>query len=288
MVDGGQDKQVDVLSIEEDALTGLANVLILQSKNSESFSSNAVTLLGNGLSWIFEKPKSQYQGLSNVPFVRKIDEIREFRNRSGPGNMVVRVYFVAKGDTKTLSNEFKEELKEIREKFAAGAFRKFSINVLGAAELVGLLVERERREKRIDDVLPIVYDRNKPSFIRYNTHGISGVICTAKGSDIARLVAGDRDKSVFDLNLRRFYGVEKGRVNPDIAATAASGSESHMFWFFNNGITIVCDRMDVVDDPDNAHLKLANLQIVNGCQTSMTLATSASENMDLPSPSSTT
>jgi AIPR protein len=46
-----------------------------------------------------------------------------------------------------------------------------------------------------------------------------------------------------------------------------------MFWFFNNGITIVCDRCDVVDDPDTPHLKLTNLQIVNGCQTSMTLAT---------------
>jgi len=54
-------------------------VFILQTKNSESFSSNALALMGNGLSWIFEKPRAEYQALANVPFVRKIDEVREFR-----------------------------------------------------------------------------------------------------------------------------------------------------------------------------------------------------------------
>ena len=98
---------------------------------------------------------------------------------------------------------------------------------------------------------------------------------TVKGSEIARLVGGDRDKAIFDLNLRRYYGPEKGRVNPRIAATSSNRNESHLFWFFNNGITIVCDRCQVVDDPDSPHLKLTNLQIVNGCQTSMTLAATA-------------
>ena len=103
------------------------------------------------------------------------------------------------------------------------------------------------------------------------------LICTARASDIVQLVAGDREDKVFDLNLRRFYGVKRGRVNPEIATTASSEDEASLFWFFNNGVTLVCDQYDVVDDPDNTHLKLTNLQIVNGCQTTMSLASIACE-----------
>ncbi len=275
LVDGGEDKQMDVLSLDEDSVAGLADVLVLQTKNTDSFSSTALTLLGNGLSWVFEKGKAQYQNLRNIPLVRKIDVVREFRNRSGPSNLRVRVFFVTKGDAQNLPKEFSDEMQEIQAKYEAGGFNFFKISALGASELVDLLAEQERRERQIDDTLPIVYDRNKPSYIRYSSYGMMGYICSVKGSEIARLVRGDREKVIFDLNLRRFYGIEKGRVNPSIAATSSDRNESHMFWFFNNGITIVCDRCQVVDDPDNAHLKLTNLQIVNGCQTSMTLASSA-------------
>lgn len=277
IVDGGEDKQLDVLNIEEDPVTGTADLLVLQTKNTESFSSNALTLLGNGLSWVFEKTKAQYQKLTNIPLVRKIDEVREFRNRSGPSNLRVRVFFVTKGNTKSLSKEFTDELGEIQAKYGAGGFASFSVTPIGASELVDLLGERERRRRQVDDSLPIVYDRNKPSYIRYSAHGMTGLICTVKGSEIARLVTGDRENAIFDLNLRRYYGVEKGRVNPSIAATSSNRNESHRFWFFNNGITIVCDRCQVVDDPDNPHLKLTNMQIVNGCQTSMTLAATAKD-----------
>ena len=275
IVDGGEDKQIDILSIEEDPTTGVADLWVMQMKNSESFSSTALTLLGNGLSWVFEKKKAQYQSLRNIPLVRKIDEIREFRTRCGPSNLRVRVFFVTKGNTKKLSKEFKDEMAEIRAKYESGGFAHFSIQPIGASELVDLLGEQERRLRQVDDVIPIVYDKNKPSYIRYSAHGMTGVICTVKGSEIARLVTGDREKTIFDLNLRRYYGVERGRVNPSIATTSADRNESHLFWFFNNGITIVCDRCQVVDDPDSAHLRLKNMQIVNGCQTSMTLAMTA-------------
>lgn len=277
IVDGGEDKQLDVLCFDEDPMTGVAEVLILQTKNTDSFSSTALTLLGNGLSWLFEKSKVQYQKLSNVRLVRKIDEVREFRTRSGPSNLRVRVFFVTKGNAEKLSKEFKDEMEEIQSKYVDGGFGSFKIAPLGASELVDILADQERSERQVNDSLPIVYDKNKPSYIRYSVRGMTGFICTVKGSEIARLVGGDRDKAIFDLNLRRYYGAEKGRVNPSIAATSSNRNESHLFWFFNNGITIVCDRCQVVDDPDSPHLKLTNLQIVNGCQTSMTLAATAQE-----------
>ncbi len=47
--------------------------------------------------------------------------------------------------------------------------------------------------------------------------------------------------------------------------------------FLNNGIAVVCDKFDPVTDPDNAHVKLQNLQIVNGCQTATTIALAQKE-----------
>jgi len=186
--------------------------------------------------------------------------------------MDVRVFFISKGDTKQLSKEFNDELSEIRLKYQSGGFKGFTIDPLGASELVDLLGEQERRERQINDTLPIVYDRNKASLIEYSAHKLQGVICTVRGKDIAKLIQGDRANSVFDLNLRRFYGIDKGKVNPDIARTAMDSDDSHRFWFFNNGITIVCDKCEFSRDPDTPHVKLTNLQIVNGYQTSMTLS----------------
>jgi hypothetical protein len=61
-------------------------------------------------------------------------------------------------------------------------------------------------------------------------------------------------------------------VNKDIQATCTNVDASYEFWFLNNGITVVCEKFDPVTDPDNAHVKLQNLQIVNGCQTATTIA----------------
>ena len=283
IVDGGEDKQLDILSVEEDISEGTADIWIIQAKNSPSFSSSALTLLGNGLTWIFQKPLSQYSRLANLKLRRQIEVVREIRNRCGPSNMRIHVFFVTKGDTDRLSKEFKEEASEIREKYTAAALGSFELEILGASELVDILALRERSDARIDDSLPIVYDRNRPSYIRYSSAGITGYICTVRGLEVARLVSGGREKSIFDLNLRRFYGAEKGKVNPTIAETASSKLDSTKFWFFNNGVTIVCDKVQVVDDPDKAHLKLTNVQVVNGCQTSMTLAATAAKGVLLES-----
>jgi hypothetical protein len=67
-------------------------------------------------------------------------------------------------------------------------------------------------------------------------------------------------------------------VNADIAATCSDPSTSYQFWFLNNGITVICDDFDPTTDPDNAHVKIKNLQIINGCQTATALAVAAKNN----------
>lgn len=114
-------------------------------------------------------------------------------------------------------------------------------------------------------------DKNNPSLIRYFSEDLKGIVCSAPASEIARVVNEDPEGAVFDLNVRRYLG-SRGAVNTDIRNTCTRTDSSLYFWFLNNGITIVCDNFDAVTDPDKPHLKVSNMQIVNGCQTASALA----------------
>jgi hypothetical protein len=74
IVDGGQDKQVDVLTIETS--NDDATVYIIQAKNTNSFSSNILIQMKNGLSWIFSKPRADVATLANTKFKDQINEYR--------------------------------------------------------------------------------------------------------------------------------------------------------------------------------------------------------------------
>ena len=120
------------------------------------------------------------------------------------------------------------------------------------------------------------YDTNSPSLIKYHSHGLKGIICTTTAKEIARIVNEDDKGFIFDLNVRKYLG-NLGTVNKDIKETCSDEDTSYLFWFLNNGVTVVCDKVDPVTDPDNPHLKIENLQIVNGCQTSSSLAIAEQE-----------
>ena len=268
-VDGSQDKQIDLISIEEE--DNEAEVFIISAKFTEGFSSNAIILMRNGLGWMLKRPRTEVATISNEAFRDKILEVRSVLSGIGPSNVRVRCYFATNGLTSALSNEYQQEVRGILAEYDNGTFAEFSFKTLGADELVWLINSIERRNRSIDADVPIRYDANTPSLIRYQTQGLKGIVCTATARDIANLVIGDPSGALFDSNIRRFLG--KGRsVNADILKTATEAASSYLFWFLNNGVTIVCDSCDPVTDPDNPMVKITNLQIVNGCQTATALA----------------
>jgi hypothetical protein len=268
-VDGSQDKQIDLISINEE--DNEAEIFIISAKFTGGFSSNAAILMRNGLNWMLNRPRSEVATISNEAFRDKILEVRSVLSGIGPSNIQVRCYFATNGLISELSNEYQQEVRGILAEYDNGTFAAFTFETLGADELVGLINRVEKRNRSIDADVPIRYDANTPSLIRYQTQGLKGIICTATARDIANLVISDPSGALFDSNIRRFLG--KGRaVNADILKTASEASSSYLFWFLNNGLTIVCDSCDPVTDPDNPMIKIKNLQIVNGCQTATALA----------------
>lgn len=77
------------------------------------------------------------------------------------------------------------------------------------------------------------------------------------------------DPALFEENVRVFLG-EENSVNKRIYDTALS-DESKLFWYYNNGITVVCESFSYQPGFRNPTMELQNPQIVNGGQTSHAL-----------------
>ena len=159
-VDGSQDKQIDLISIEEN--DDEAEITIISAKYTNSFSSNAIILMRNGLGWIFKRPRNELSTISNVLFRDKILEIRSVNSGVGPSNITVRCYFATNGLTSEISDEYKQEVRGILSEYDNATFAEFSFESLGADELVGLINRIERRNRSIDIDIPIRYDANAP------------------------------------------------------------------------------------------------------------------------------
>jgi len=77
---------------------------------------------------------------------------------------------------------------------------------------------------------------------------------------------------IFQSNVRYLLG---GRqlINEGIAETIGDANERSNFWYYNNGIAVMCDAFDEpTEDDGTASVTIHNFQIVNGCQTTATLA----------------
>ena len=79
---------------------------------------------------------------------------------------------------------------------------------------------------------------------------------------------------IFDKNIREYLG-NKG-VNKGIYKTLEDVEDRKNFFYYNNGITIICDGMSKVyvqssEYNMNAYCTIDNPQIVNGCQTVNTI-----------------
>lgn len=84
----------------------------------------------------------------------------------------------------------------------------------------------------------------------------------------------EKSYPIFDKNIREYLG-NKG-FNKKMHATLLNSEDRKNFFYYNNGITIICDNMGkVYTHPSsynmNAYFEITNPQIVNGCQTVNTI-----------------
>jgi hypothetical protein len=98
--------------------------------------------------------------------------------------------------------------------------------------------------------------------------GISTWIFSMIGDDLGTLFkqVGVR---LFARNIRGFLG-KNTAVNRDMRTTLKQ--EPEYFWYYNNGITVICDDARQITGGGKKVLKVVNAQVINGQQTTRTLA----------------
>ncbi len=92
------------------------------------------------------------------------------------------------------------------------------------------------------------------------TSGYKSWVLTISVEEIHSLVNKYEDR-LFRKNVRNFLG--KSITNKKITTTLDQDPSN--FWYYNNGITILCDKANIV--MEKGYVRLENPQIVNGCQT---------------------
>jgi hypothetical protein len=90
-------------------------------------------------------------------------------------------------------------------------------------------------------------------------------------AELARLMDAHGDR-LLERNIRRYLGLHGNRVNEAIYKTLLNEHERPNFYFYNNGVTLICDRFDYNALQATDHkVRVEGLQIINGGQTSKTI-----------------
>jgi len=257
ITEGGNDAGVDGLNVGE-VEDGEFLVTIFQGKykvkdlsGEANFPENGVQKAVDTIQVLFDP----YRKVAlNEKIAPKIEEIRSLIRDAYIPN--VRVILCNNGAQWTVQadNWIHEAKKDYGDKVDFVHFNHDSIvNIL-------------QRSKKVDATLTlsgqaIVEDMN---YMRVLVGRVSV-------QEIHRLFNDHGDK-LLERNIRRYLGLHTNRVNTAIHQTLCDPQRSDKFYFYNNGITVVCDKFDYnAFQKTDYKVQLKNMQVINGGQTCKTI-----------------
>jgi len=268
IVDGGQEKGIDAIYIPDRS----GRIIILQTKyhknpKKHGIRKNDLVKLFTGVDWLMRGDLSKIKG--NPKFTAKAEEFRDAYVSFEYSEIAVAIAATAAtGPGQEEKDEISHALTRLRESGAA-----FGVHALTATELHDALISAvHNRYKLAIDITftgkPFHYERAKT--------GARAIVGAVKGNELANLF-NKHSFRIFDANIRNYLGM--GKINQAIQRTAMDKHEASNFWFYNNGVTFVCDEYSFRSLEDTV-VKMRNAQIINGCQTVMSLYHSGRELKD--------
>lgn len=259
IIDGRDEEGVDIVNLNRLKDNIVVSIFNCKSSEKSNYSANDLTKLGRGLEYIFEEKQEVYKELKNSKLVKKIADIRDDKGAVVEVNVYYCVF-----NGRVPSENVKRKESEIRDryiKFLKSQYPNAKFNIVLCNTDCLFEIKTKRNESLRNTTIKILYyDRDKIMRPEVQTGEITGYLTTVKGEEIAKLVEEYGDK-LFEKNVRGWLKFKQS--NKDIYNSCITNSET--FWFKNNGITIIGDK--VIADDDKAHCMIRNLQIVNGQQT---------------------
>ena len=267
-----KDKGADAVLIDDRARTAF----VVQGKYREKVNGGAEhraeVLSFAGLAAQLLGPEEEYRAMLEDSDPRVHERLAEVRDRIRKRNYSLKLYYVTTGRcSKPLVKQAEQVCR------AAGGLA--SIDVFDGNKVLHILSEY------LDGVAPPVPTMDLPLEVGHGVtseclrrhdgrSGITAWIFSMNGAAVADMyeTAGIR---LFARNVRGYLGGSKD-VNKGIENTIRN--EPSNFWYYNNGITIVCDHAQRISVGGKDVMRIHNPQVINGQQTTRTLHAGAESN----------
>jgi len=263
------DKGVDALLIDERSQC----VFVIQGKYrsevGQAREDRGSVMQLAGLSSILAGPEETFREFTGTADPRVADLLRDARTRLLRRQYRLWLYYVTLGRCGT---ELRREAESFAARTAAGAACR--MEVLDGRRLLSLLRDY------LDGVAPPVPTldlemeagsgiRVGGTLQRYDQETqIESWVFSMRSHHIARLVESCGVR-LFARNIRGFLGTNTP-MNRSMLTTLRT--EPEHFFYYNNGITIVCDHAKKESSHGRDVLRVGNPQIINGQQTTRILA----------------
>lgn len=249
--DGPQDKGIDCCFKDTDTL------YIIQCKYRQQHSYTEVNNFIGQMNQFFSRE-------DGVGLNSKILEIWNFVHDADINH--IKVFYITNNDLTTENQAYKynELMQQFGDTYSNKLGKNISLNIYGMESFskirTGMLLELPAEIKQASPTLLL-----EKSF--ENRDG-NTIVAEVALKSLARLVK-DYHEYIFFSNIRNYKGLNK--INQKISETYAQHPKD--FWFYNNGITIVCTdyKLNGTYPNGSKNYKITAPQIVNGCQTASTI-----------------
>ncbi|CAE6715487.1 AIPR family protein [Candidatus Nitrotoga fabula] len=253
ITDGAGDKQIDAIIIDDDN----SLIRIIQGKFIQGDVTDAEPLREVLSSWIQIKDLARLQNVANTKLQRKLSELA---NALDEGYEVSFELITTSDLTESAQHDletFQNALAELGENDGLDA----TIHVIDNSEL------KRRYEYAIESDNPSINYKLNLADSKFMSHEIAGtrvIVAVLPLKECIKL-PGINDGTLFQKNVRQSLG-SSNAVNKGIRNTI-TGDKRSDFFFFHNGVTALCNKMELNDDI----LSLHGLSVVNGCQSLNTI-----------------
>jgi len=253
ITDGAGDKQIDAIVIDDDN----SIVRILQGKFVQGEMIDAEPIREVLSSWVQIKDLSRLQNVVNRKLQRKLSELSTALDE----DYEISFELITTGKLTVSAQEDLEIFQKELAKFGEDDNLDATIHVIDNEEL------RRRYEYAIESDNPSINFKISLSGSKFMFHEIAGtpVIIAALPLKECIKFPGIKDGTLFQKNVRQSLG-SSNSVNKGIR-NSITGDKRSDFFFFHNGITALCNKMNL----DGEVLSLHGLSVVNGCQSLNTI-----------------
>lgn len=249
---------VDSILLDEEGY----NLIFIQSKTVSNFENTENNYAESDLKLTLEGVrfliKGDYKGNITPEMENLVDEYHDLDKTGSYKTLVIFITLKKKPVDEKYLKVFKKEFPNIELQF-------YDFNWFYNFYTKDYLIRTASPPKNISfTVLTNLLKKEFP---------IKSYVFTTKAYELARIYNDYRER-IFQSNIRYSLGMRGKSINKQIYETTYS-DKSDRFWYFNNGITIVCDELKSTTSEKVVNLK--NAQIINGAQTTYAIYESYQE-----------